>query len=327
LGIFGCIERPDKEDVVLDPLSIVALTALALLLSLPMLWIFRGTGKPSALPAATFPPAPREATWIGWRRFKVRKRVDEDPDGRYASFYLCPVNRRRLPAFEPGQYVQLRVEVPDPDHTGRMKDLVRHYYLSDSANGRYYRVLVQRLESGDGELSPYLIDHLHKGALVELSAPEGDCPFALDDPRPLVVVGVAAGIAPMIALCNTLLDRKSARPLVIFYAMENERDLIYLPNFEYAAGHLPGVRIELCFSESMPAGTVDGATSGDGVVYRKARLGTAFLRKSLALPEHCYYLCGPGEALDFLASDLEALGVPREQIHRAAFTVGTVTTL
>lgn len=314
-----------QGDPELNLLIVGAFALVAILIVIALVWTSRTHGKSGELPSATFPPAPHAPLWSGWRRFKVRKRVDEDPAGQYVSFYLCPVNRRRLPAFEPGQHVQLRVEVPDPDHEGRMKDLIRTYYLSDSANGRYYRILVQRV-SENGGLANYLVKHLQKGALVELTAPAGHCPFDLAEAKPLVLLGSGAGLAPMIALCNTLIDRKISRPIAFFYGMRNAEELLYLPNLEYAAGHLPDLRVELCFSETMPEGTVNGATSGDGVVYRKTGLGTAFLRKSLNLPEYRYYICGPGEALDTLAADLEALGVPGEQIHRASFAEAAPTT-
>lgn len=308
-----------QGDPDLNLLIVGAVALVAILIAIALVWAARSRGKRGELPSATFPPAPQAQPWTGWRRFKVRKRVDEDASGRYVSFYLCPVNRRRLPAFEPGQHVQVRLELPDPEHEGRMRDLIRTFYLSDSANGRYYRILVQRVAEG-GMASNYLIDHLQKGALVELTAPSGHCPFPLTESEPLVLVGTGAGLAPMLALCNTLIDRKLTRRVTLLYGMKNGDELIYLPNLEYAAGHLPDIRVELCFSETMPEGTVDGATSGDGVVYRKTGLGTAFLRKSLNLPEHRFYICGPGEALDTLAADLEALGVPGEQIHRAGFT-------
>lgn len=304
----------------MTPLLLSLMAILLVLGALGLAWKFRRFTKTAEGPSATFPPAPNEPPWTGWRRFKVRKRVEEDAGSTFVSFYLCPVNRRRLPAFEPGQFVQLRLEVPDSEHPDRMKDVIRPYYLSDSANGRYYRILVQRIDDGTGEAAQHLIDHLQKGDVVELSAPEGDCPIVFNDPRSLVILGTGAGIAPMVALCNTLIDRKILRPVHFYYAMRNEGELIFLPNLEYAAGHMANARFELCFSERMPEGTVDGAVSGDGVVYRKAALGTAFLRKSLNLAEHVYYICGPGEPLDALAADLGALGVPAQQIARAPFS-------
>ena len=310
-------------EVLLNPFFIAAGAAGVLLIVLALLWKRRaGAARPEPHPSP-LPPSPHEAAWTGWRRFKVRKRVDEDAGGRYVSFYLSPENRRRLPAFEPGQHIRVRIEAPDPAQPGRMIDWIRPFYLSDSANGRYYRIGVQRREGGagaEGEVSTYLIENLRKGGLVEVQSPAGACPFELDSAAPLVLIATGAGIAPLLAVCNTLIDRKSARPVSIFYGMRGESELIHLSNFEYAASHLPDAKIQLCFSETMPDGTVDGATTGDGVVYRKGSIGTAFLKKHLELPEQIYYLCGPDETLDALAADLEALGVPGDRIHRAAFS-------
>lgn len=303
-----------------NPMIGIGCIVAVLVIALALLWRYRPAGRATEPMPGIAPTTPR---WTGWRRFKVRKRVDEDGVGRYCSFYLAPENHKRLPAFEPGQYVQVRVEVPDPEHPGRMRDCIRPYYLSDSSNGRYYRICVQRLErseGAEGPVSSYLLENLRKGAVVELQSPEGRCPFDLDATTPLVVIGMGAGIAPLLSVCNTLIDRKITRPVFIFYAMRTEDELIFLPNFDYAASHLKGATIQLCFSETMPAGTVDGAMTGDGVVYRKGGLGTALLKKSFDLAEPIYYLCGPGEALDHLASDLDALGVSPEQIHRAGFS-------
>jgi ferredoxin-NADP reductase len=147
----------------------------------------------------------------------------------------------------------------------------------------------------------------------------GRCPFALHAATPLALIGTGAGIAPLLAVCNTLIDRNSERSVFIFYGVRNAEELIFLPNLNYAAGQLKNATIQLCFSETLPTGTVDGATVGDGVIYRKGGPDTARLKKSFKLAEPIYYLCGPGEALDHLASDLDALGVPPEQIHRAGF--------
>jgi nitric oxide dioxygenase len=303
-----------------SPMIVIACILAILVITLALRWRHWPADGATTPTVENAFGAPR---WTGWRRFKVRKRVDEDAAGRYCSFYLTPENRKRLPVFEPGQHIQVRVEAPDPEHPGRMRDCVRPYYLSDSPNGHYYRICVQRLARGEaetGKVSSYLLENLRKGAVVELQAPEGRCPFDLDAAMPLVLIGAGAGIAPLLAVCNTLIDRKSTRPVFVFYAMRDESELIFLPNFNYAASHLKDSTIQLCFSETMPTGTVDGATTGDGVIYRKGGLGAALLKKSVILAEPMYYLCGPGDALNHLASDLDALGVPPEQIHRAGFT-------
>ena len=124
-----------NQDMVVSKVLTVILAVLVIALAL--LWWHWPTGR-AEVPTAGIATA--TSRWTGWRRFKVRKRVDEDAAGRYCSFYLVPENRRRLPTFEPGQYVQVRVEAPDPEHSGRMRDCIRPYYLSVSSNGRYYRI-------------------------------------------------------------------------------------------------------------------------------------------------------------------------------------------
>lgn len=275
--------------------------------------------RANASPASAAPLAPPESSqWQGWRRFKVRKRIVEDGAGRYVSVLLSPENRRRLPDFLPGQTVDVRFEAPDPAHPQRMRDCILTFPLADSANGRAYRILVERPEgAGDDDPAAWLATHLKKDDRVELTMPAGENTMDPNGHTPLVVVSCGAGIAPAIALCNALLDQKSTRPVTFLHFMDSEAELILLPNFEFAASHLPEGRIELCFATTMPEGMVDGATSGDGVVYRKAGLSTAFLRKSANLAESQFFLCGPAPELDSLAADLGALDVPPERIVRA----------
>jgi ferredoxin-NADP reductase len=262
-------------------------------------------------------PTPEAPGWPGWRRFKVHKRIVEDPAGRYVSILLSPENRRRLPAFLPGQWVRVRFEMPDPEQPQRMRDVNRPFFLSDSPNGRYYRILVERSTGAEEDTAiTWLATSLQKGDGVELTTPTGESTMAPDGDSPLVVVSTGAGIAPALALCNTLLDRKSTRPFAWFHFMGDGSELILLPNFEFAASHLPGARLELCFGDAMPEGTVDGATSGDGVVYRKATLNLALLRNSTNFAVSHFFLCGPGLELDTLAADLGALDVPPERIVR-----------
>lgn len=84
--------------------------------------------------------------WNGWRPFVVReKRVESDV---ITSFVLEPADGGPVVNFEPGQYTGVAVQVPS---LGLRQ--IRQYSLSDSPNGRTYRISVKR-ESGNATQPP-----------------------------------------------------------------------------------------------------------------------------------------------------------------------------
>ena len=110
--------------------------------------------------------------WTGWRDFVVRHKQPESTV--ITSFLLEPRDGQPVADFHPGQYVSLRVHVPQ---LGLQQ--IRQYSLSDAPNGRSYRISVKR-ESGSGAadtagyVSLVLHDHIGEGDVVQLSAPSGD---------------------------------------------------------------------------------------------------------------------------------------------------------
>ncbi|KAL8304822.1 hypothetical protein RB597_004149 [Gaeumannomyces tritici] len=84
--------------------------------------------------------------WTSWRKFKIsRKERQSKALDAMVSFYLKPVNGKRLPPFFPGQYVSIQVRVPI---SGLLQS--RQYSLSEAPRreGDYYRITVKREEGG-----------------------------------------------------------------------------------------------------------------------------------------------------------------------------------
>lgn len=84
--------------------------------------------------------------WTGWRKFKIsRKEPQSKAPDAMVSFYLKPVDGKRLPAFFPGQYISIQVRVPI---SGLLQS--RQYSLSEAPrkDGDYYRITVKREEGG-----------------------------------------------------------------------------------------------------------------------------------------------------------------------------------
>ena len=75
--------------------------------------------------------------WNGFRKFVVRRKVEESPLVR--SFYLEPHDAKPLPAFKPGQYLTFRLPT-----LNRHGQLIRCYSLSEHPQPTHYRVTIKR---------------------------------------------------------------------------------------------------------------------------------------------------------------------------------------
>ncbi len=112
--------------------------------------------------------AQADGGWRGVRRFRVARKQAESEE--ITSFYLEPVDGQPLLAFQPGQYIGLRLDIDG-------EEVRRNYSLSAASNGREYRISVKR-EAG-GRVSNHLHDRVAEGDELDLFPPAGD--FVLRD--------------------------------------------------------------------------------------------------------------------------------------------------
>ncbi|EEY22838.1 bacterial hemoglobin [Verticillium alfalfae VaMs.102] len=79
--------------------------------------------------------------WRGWRKFRIDRRQQES--NTVTSFYLKPAEGDTtgpLPPFLPGQYVSIRVRVPEYGDVWQC----RQYSMSEAPQGDHYRISVKR---------------------------------------------------------------------------------------------------------------------------------------------------------------------------------------
>ncbi|MFD8994246.1 FAD-binding oxidoreductase [Streptomyces abikoensis] len=104
-----------------------------------------------------------------WRRWTVVERREETPDA--ASILLRPADGAPAPRARAGQYVSVRVRMPDGVHQ------LRQYSISSAPGDGTRRITVQRVRGEavpDGEVSNLLLDTVRTGDELTLSAPFGD---------------------------------------------------------------------------------------------------------------------------------------------------------
>src|SRR5690606_9877893 len=133
-----------------------------------------------------------------WRTWKVADRVEETPD--VVSFVLAPTGDEPVRPALPGQYVSVRVLMPDGVHQ------LRQYTISGSGADGTRRITVKRARGEgvpDGEVSNLLHATVRPGDELTVSAPFGDVTLGGGD-RPLVLASAGIGCTPMIAMLQHL---------------------------------------------------------------------------------------------------------------------------
>jgi len=145
----------------------------------------------------------KKGGWSGWRPFRLEKKVIESAE--ITSFYLYPADGGTVADFLPGQYISLRLFLPELNLLQP-----RQYSLSSAPNGICYRISVKREQAEDpgldGMISNRLHDHLKVGDIIELSAPSGN--FVLrDSHKPVVFISGGVGQTPLMAMVESLLEK------------------------------------------------------------------------------------------------------------------------
>ena len=125
---------------------------------------------------------------MGVRRFVVASKQAETPE--ITSFTLRPEDGGAVLAYEPGQFIGLRVVVDG-------KEQRRNYSLSQVADGHSLRISVKR--EAQGVVSSHLHTQVQQGDVLEVFPPAGH--FTLDDSaKPLVLMAAGVGITPLMAM-------------------------------------------------------------------------------------------------------------------------------
>jgi nitric oxide dioxygenase len=238
-----------------------------------------------------------------WRDWEVAEKVQETED--VVTFRVRRIDDRLVKTSLPGQYVTVKVLMPDGVHQPRQ------YSLTRADDGEHRQFSVKRVQGDgkpDGEVSNLLHDSVGVGDVLTLSLPFGD--VVLDDSgRPVVFASAGVGITPMAGMISHLTYAGSHLPITLLHADLDEQsfalrqqvldDIRSLPN---ATAH---VWYERGATSSLP---VDGVHAGLMDV------------EAVDLPEGAaYYLCGPLPFMQAVRSALIDRGVPTRDIQYEVF--------
>ncbi|MFE8938276.1 globin domain-containing protein [Streptomyces sp. NPDC007872] len=231
-----------------------------------------------------------------WRSMRIAERREETADT--VSFVLRPADGSPTGAFRPGQYVSVRVALPDGARQ------IRQYSLSAAPGRPQWRITVKRVD-GDpaGEVSSWLHAHAREGDAVEVSAPFGDLVLPGGD-GPLLLASAGIGSTPMLAMLDHLVETGSTRPVAVVHADRAPASHAHAAELRRLVDALPQGTLHLWYEEPDDSG---------------ARPGRADVT-ALDLPAGTTaYLCGPLPFLRAVRGDLIGRGTAAADIHYEVF--------
>ncbi|MGW5232022.1 globin domain-containing protein [Streptomyces nodosus] len=240
-----------------------------------------------------------ESGQTGWRTWRVVERFEETPE--VVTFRLRPADDVPVPDFRPGQYVSVRVELPDGARQ------LRQYSFSSAPGSPIRQISVKRVRgegaAPDGEVSNHLHAQLREGDTLELSAPYGDLALEATD-APLLLASAGIGVTPVIAMLEQLARTGHPAPVTVVHADRSPAAHALRADHEAFAHKLPDATVHFWYEEQAPESAHSGLCDLSSVT---VAAGTRA------------YLCGPLPFMRTVRAQLIDKGVAPADIHYEVF--------
>ncbi len=201
------------------------------------------------------------------------------------------------PGNAPGQHVDVRLTAPDG------YSATRSYSIASSGSSNRVVLAVDKLP--DGEVSPYLVDEVRAGDMLELHGPLGAffvwAPAAeTGDTRPVQLIAGGSGVVPLFAIATAHAGADDPTPFRLLYSVRTPDDVYFSEELHRLADASAPFRLDLLYTRRAP----DGWPSPVGRVTREA------LEASVvpAAERPRVYVCGSTGFVELVADWLVDLG-------------------
>jgi ferredoxin-NADP reductase len=256
-----------------------------------------------------------ELSWNGFRKFKIQKKVPEAPGVH--SFYLVPHDGKKLPPFEPGQYLTFQLKLPNEP-----KPVIRCYSLSDTPiDPDHYRVSIKKVppprdkpELPPGRSSTFFNEILKEGDILDVKAPSGHFFMDMNKATPVVLIGGGIGITPVMSMLNSIVESGVKREAYFFLGLRDRSEHMMKEYLERLERENENIHLHICYSKP----TDDDV---EGTDYQHAeRVSVDLFKRVLPSSNFDYYMCGPPP----MTTDLKEWGVPDAHVNFEAFGPASV---
>ena len=260
--------------------------------------------------------------WQDWRDFKVVKKEPESQE--ITSFYLQPVDGGKLPDFKPGQFLTIKLDIPEQD-----RPVIRTYSLSDYPESQdYYRLSIKRerspkdLDVPPGVASNFMHDRITEGSIIPCKPPNGKFYIDPNSSTPAVLISNGVGITPMISMAKACSQKNSLRHLWFLHGARNGD--YHACRQEINAVESNAANLHVHYSYSRPKSEDEGIYDSQGYVDKQLLEQSIIpqIERAYGSRDAEYYLCGSPAFMDSIRSGLQELGVSEDKVFFESFGGG-----
>ncbi|MCU1440236.1 MAG: oxidoreductase [Rhodoglobus sp.] len=186
-----------------------------------------------------------------------------------------------------GQHVDVRLTAPDGYQA------TRSYSVASAGDGSRVQLAVDRLPTG--EVSPYLVDDLMTGDLLEVRGPLGGWfVWKPEQTAPVQLIAGGSGVVPLVAMLRSHGASGSTAPMQLLYSVRAPHDRFFADELETLGN------VTYAYTRAVPAGW----PSPPGRLTKDA-LAAATLPAS---ESPAVFVCGPTGFVEAVATWLVELG-------------------
>ncbi|MDJ0697724.1 2Fe-2S iron-sulfur cluster-binding protein [Mastigocoleus sp. MO_188.B34] len=265
------------------------------------------------------------AVWQDWRNFVVIRKVKESEE--ITSFYLKPQDGGSIPGFKPGQFLTIKLDIPEKD-----KPVIRTYSLSDySESGTYYRLSIKRegapknSDFPPGVASNFMHDQVQEGTIIPAKPPAGKFFLDLNKSLPAVLISNGVGITPMMSMAKACKNFNSTRHLWFVHGARNGKFHAFENEIKAIAQQHSNLQIH--FRYSRPEAEDNGKYQSVGYVDAELIKQSIApeIEKIYGSQDAEYFLCGSPPFLQSLREGLKEWGVAEDRVFFESFGGGAKT--
>ena len=229
-----------------------------------------------------------------WHEAIVRDVIIETP---YVKTFV--VELPHAVVHEAGQHYEIRLTSEDGYQAARL------YSAASAANGsKLLQLTVAYL--ADGEVSPYLHEHIEVGDSFEVRGPLGRYfTWTPDITTPVLLLGGGSGVVPMRCMLMERAQAGATTPMKLLYSARSFENIIYQNEL------MNSKDVTITLSDSRPSNWRGESGRIDQVMLSR-------ILSTLPASPLCY-ICGATPFVEAIANQLLALGVPAAQIKAERF--------